>query len=163
MGARGRHASGVEIREMTVAEPARETRVKLVVYAFEESPDAVTAILGVTPTKTWLAGDPVLQQAVHKQKENGWMLRSPTDPASGDADASVLELIRLFPDTDAFNKLPGAAQVQVTCTLYGYSQRPSMYLSTSAMKALARIGADLDVDVYDLSSIENGHSAESSQ
>src|SRR5262249_14180102 len=99
--------------------PVREARVRLLVLGFSESPETISFVLGVVPTKAWRAGDAVLDRPENRQPANGWMLRSPVDPRLGDADLAVTGLIRMFPDPRAFHRLPSPSRVQVTCTLYG--------------------------------------------
>jgi hypothetical protein len=136
---------------MSDVRKGREANVRLMVLGFHESPENVSKVIGIAPTKAWRAGDPVLDKKENKQPENGWMLNSPVEPKSGDADAAILALVSSFPSPEAFFRLPKGSRVQVTCTLYGYSERPWMYLSNRTLSALAAIGADLDVDIYDLS------------
>jgi len=59
----------------------------------------------------------------------------------------------VLPNLDAFSALPPGVDVQLTCTIFGYEERPYLFLSRGSVKRLARIGATLDVDTYDLTSV----------
>ncbi len=78
------------------------------------------------------------------------MLRSPADPERTSAEEAVNALLAQFPRLTAFAALPAEAEIQLTCTIYGHDERPGLWLSKDVMARLAQIGANLDVDIYDL-------------
>ena len=127
-----------------------EVKVRLVILGFECSSDEISSTLGVAPTQVWRDGETVTPQATNVHHENGWMLRSPVDPQRASAEEAVNALLAQFPSLKAFAALPAAADIQLTCTIYGHDERPGLWLSKDVIARLAQIGASLDVDVYDL-------------
>ena len=132
----------------------REIHAILYVFTTTEAPETITRILGVNPTQTWNAGDLAGPPGSRRHKKRlGSQIASRSDRRR--PDQAVMTLIDLFPDRAAFRRLPAGAEVQLTCAVYGYRERPGLYLSGTAMAALAEIGANLDVDTYDLSEVED--------
>lgn len=66
----------VEIPKTSVvsAEIQSEIKARLTIADFECSPEEITQILGIRPTKTWLRGEPVTSRIKNVYKENGWTL-----------------------------------------------------------------------------------------
>ena len=145
MGARGR----IE-RIVSDVERRNQNKVKLMVFGFDAEPAEITAVLGVEPTNAWLKGDAVTSTALNGQPSNGWAKLSPADPDRTTCEEGVRALLSSLPGPETFRALPAGCDVQVTCTLFGYTERPYVYLPRDLLAALAAIGASLDVDVYDL-------------
>jgi hypothetical protein len=131
-------------------EAATKVRARLIVLGFSCSPKDITKILGIDPTKSWMVGDRVLPVAKNVHHENGWSVDSPVDREHTTPEVAVQALLRLFPDRNAFRRLPKDAEVQLTISVMGYTERPSVFLSRESIEALAEICASLDVDPYDL-------------
>jgi hypothetical protein len=133
---------------------------RLMVHDFDCDAGVISEILGVPPTKTWKTGDRVLPAATNVYHQNGWMKESPVDPDRTTPEESVAALLALFPDASVFGRLPRPSQVEVSSTLYGYTERPYFSLGARYLAHLGAIGADLDLDIYDLSnSAEPGREA----
>jgi hypothetical protein len=128
------------------------SRVKAVlkVYGFTGSANEISEILGIEPSETFRAGDPVLPQSTRLHSENGWRLSSPVDPENATAEDAVRALLDLVPHRKAFATLPRECEVVVSCTIYGYEERPYCAIAREDIKRLAEIGATLDIDTYDL-------------
>lgn len=128
-----------------------EIVTRLMVHDFECEATVITELLGVQPTKTWKTGDRVLPQAINVYHQNGGMKESPVDPGRTTPEESVAALLALFPDLSAFARLPRPSEVEVSSTLFGHKERPYFSLSARYLAQLGAIGADLDLDIYDLS------------
>lgn len=137
---------------MAESGPMWEIVTRLNVMSFQEASAEITAIIGVEPTATWREGDLRIPAATIRHKENGWQLRSPVDPHNTTPEQSVASLLALLPNLSVFKRLPQATEVQLTCTIYGLTERPYFYLPHDLILQLAEIGASLDIDPYDLSS-----------
>jgi hypothetical protein len=135
--------------------PIYKTVTRLLVHDFECEASVISALLGVQPTKTWRTGDRVLPEATNVYRQNGWMKESPVDCRRTTPEESVAALLALFPDLSAFARLPEPSQVELGATLFGYKDRPYFFLPARYLAALGTIGADLDLDVYDLSASES--------
>jgi hypothetical protein len=128
-----------------------ENKVRLVVLGFDCSPEHISTLLGVEPTKSWLKGEPVHPRATNTHAENGWMRASPSDPTVASAEEGIRALLQLFQDPTVFARLPKQSTVQLTCTLFGYEYRPYVYVPAELVRTIATIGASIDIDTYDLS------------
>jgi hypothetical protein len=135
--------------------PTYKVYCSLRVFDFPETPDVVSQALGVKPTETWRKGDLIDPRWLVRHKEDGWGLDSPHNPSDTEPSKAIEELLRLIPDEKAFQQLPAGCEVQVTCTIYAYRERPFVYLPASLIARLAAISANLDVDIYDLSSLDH--------
>ena len=137
--------------------PGLESRVRLTVQGFSGDPGEVTAVLGVSPSRTWREGDIVQPKATLHHKTNGWALQSPVDPHGVDPERAVQALLDLFPDPTCFARLPADAVASVNCTIYGTQCRPFLCLSSATVARLAALGVGLDVDPYELPDEETGN------
>ena len=126
------------------------TRLNVVGFSGEAS--EITRVLRIEPTKTWREGDLRDPKATIKHRDNGWSLKSPVDPHHTTPGESVAALLAVLPDLEAFNRLPTEAEVWLSCTIYGLTERPYFELSAESLAKLASIRASLDVDTYDLTS-----------
>lgn len=131
-------------------EPATKVRVRLIVLGFSCPAHEITSILGVEPTNSWTAGDPVLAIAKNIHHENGWALESPASVEDTTPEDAIQALFRSLPSAEAFERLPKDADVQLTISVKGYTERPAVFLSTESIIALAKLRASLDIDPYDL-------------
>jgi hypothetical protein len=126
---------------------------RLLVYDIGEGDASVISeVLGVQPTSVWRLGEPVVEGARNVHRTRAWKLVSPSDPLNTTPEQSIADLLSCFPDPTAFGRLPPRGHVQVTCAIYAYKERPFVFLPAQLMGQLARINADLDVDIYDLTS-----------
>ncbi len=132
-----------------------ENKVRLVICGFEGSASEISAIVGADPTKTWRRGDQVVPIAMNVHKDNGWQLDSPLDATSASAHDSIGAIFALIPDPSLRQRLPEGATIQMTITQYAYDVRPFVFLGADTIAKLALCGADLDIDVYDLSKSED--------
>lgn len=134
----------------TAQRPRIEVKARLSVLGFACPSSEISELLGIAATKVFRNGDPVLPGATKLHRMNGWQLTSPVDPPNATAEAAVSALLDLLPDRTAFAKLPPEVEIQLTCTIFGYEERPYCYLRKEDVKRLAEIGANIDIDTYDL-------------
>jgi hypothetical protein len=127
----------------------------MVVYGFECDSDVISKTLGVTATDSWRRGERVNPRVINVRHENGWAVHSPADAATSTLESSVAALLSQFSDPDAFQRLPAGSRAQVTCVIYAYKERPIVFLPASLIRRIGEFGADLDIDIYDLTSLED--------
>lgn len=125
--------------------------VRLLVFGFECEADAISELIGTSPTRIYARGDAVIPGKPLRRKENGWLLQSPVNPWEASVDEAVRALFQLLPDVSALRRLPHGCETRVLCAVYSYDARPGIELSAEAIGQLALSGADLDLDIYDLS------------
>ena len=127
-----------------------EIKVSLNVSGFAGSPSKITALLGIEPSRTWVAGDPV-QNTTLKRQDNRWILDSPVDSAA--PLSKHLESILSFasPAVGRFRMLPSGAKVQIFCAVYDYERAVVLEFTKDIITQLAAVGAGLGIDYYDMS------------
>jgi len=142
-------AAGAEHEESEIP----EIRVRLDVYGFYCSPDEITTKLGIMPTSTWLRGDSVPRTTLQR-KENRWIVSAPSSASMSLGDHILRLLEQLKPATSRFALLPSDAKVQVYCVVYDYHRRVILSVPATALASIAALGADLNLDYYDMTDWE---------
>lgn len=134
------------------AESKSEVKARLNIAEFECSPEKITKILGIQPTKTWIKGEPINPIGKRVYKENGWMIESPINPVNSNVDEQVESLLSVItPYVEAFANLPSDVYIELSCVIYVPSNdhgRPTVGFSANTIKILAKLGANIDIDIY---------------
>jgi Domain of unknown function (DUF4279) len=125
-----------------------EIAVALRLTGQDFSPEKVTPLLGVSPTKTWRIGDTV-QNTLLKRKHDGWEFALPLQAAL-DLEAQLCALLDLFESRrDSILEICErfGLEVEVACAVYVTDEAPIMHLSPRIMRRIATFNADLDIDL----------------
>lgn len=128
--------------------------MSLVVSGFEGSPGEISALLGITPTRTWLRGDPIPPSIVTR-KDNAWVLDAgcpETDTLSRQIEAVLKKASHAAP---AFANLPPGVSVQLFCAISDYERAVVLEFPRQVICELAALGAQISIDYYDLSEAED--------
>jgi hypothetical protein len=126
--------------------------VYLVVRGSGIDPKEISRVLSIKPTRTWRSGDLVHPPAIRQHKDDGWMLKA--NYSQGVQLTKYVEALveRVEPKADRFQNLPPAATVYIRCDICDHEfRRTALGLSKKAVQGIARLGAELDIDYYDLS------------
>jgi hypothetical protein len=138
--------------------PARtSSSARLVVLSVERTPDEITAHLGMTPNRWWLAGefgshpqDPRWRPSRPK-RFNGWELESRL-PADAPPDAHLVDLLDLIGDAaDKVAELtadPRIHSVRLWLGHYTDNENPGFSLNAEFVNRLFRLGTGIEIDVY---------------
>lgn len=127
-----------------------QIKVRLVVTSYVLTPKQMTDCLGNSGSKTWKLGDRVHQAATNRFAHNGWVLSS---TAIGD-NLSTEEMLRKlendfdFLKVNALRKLDDQCSVELSLVVHAGENVPEVHLSSSQLRLLADIGAEVDVDIY---------------
>ncbi len=126
-----------------------EIKVRLVITDFECHPSELTRILHLEPTVMWLRGDSIPKTTMTR-KQNGWRLDSPS-MLRGTLQEQVDALLdKVAPQVGFFHHLPSGSEIELACVVYVYDAEPVLGLSAKSVTELARLGASIDIDYYDL-------------
>lgn len=132
--------------------------VRVFLLVLECDPEMVTRTLDITPLRTARKGEQCWSDTGKPRGRalaDYWRINSPTF-LKGSLDEQIDSLIdMLTPYIDRFASLPPEREVMLECLLSGYTERPSVFFTERQINFLARIGASVDVDVYDYSGIED--------
>jgi Domain of unknown function (DUF4279) len=117
---------------------------------FTISPNEMSGIIGINPTKTWEIGDTIGKSNLQR-KENGWVLSSSLDKSS-ELEEQISDLLQqLKPKWANLLDVCSEYDAEISCAVYSYnSQGPSMHLGKEMLKLLAELNAEVDIDYYSL-------------
>jgi hypothetical protein len=118
---------------------------------FESTPDEITNILEIQPTKAWKVGDAIGKSSLTR-KQNGWVLSSSLDKFSSDLEDHVKNVLeQLHPKWAVLVSLCSQYDAEVSCVIHSYSaQGPAIHFSKEILKQIAQLSAEIDVDYYSL-------------
>ena len=131
-----------------------EVKIQLFIKGFKCSPEKITQLLGISPTETWVKGEPIRGARSAVYKFNGWNLESSTAETTSPEEQVDALLAVIKPHSERFKSLPPDAQLDLSCAIYAYddSQRV-FYFSAEAVKELAKISAPISIAYYDLTNL----------
>ena len=124
------------------------TRIRLYfgVFRFGPDPRAVTALLGVEPTKAWAAGD--LGPGGEPWRYGRWELASPAGEAASVEDQLAALLPLLEARADAVAEAARRYAVGIQCAAYFREVNPGFHLDAGLLARVAALGLSLDFDMY---------------
>jgi len=125
-----------------------EFKFRLNIHGFRCSPDQITSITGIDPSKVWFEGEPVLPGTLNRNEQNGWQISSSL--------AKTHELIEhwnaLHTDMEIIASkrelLPPEVEIEVSCVIFAYESIPSIYFEHKQIELLDKLKAELDIDLY---------------
>ena len=128
-----------------------EIKVGLTLTDFDCAPEEITQKIGIEPTVTWLAGEPILG-GTRSYKENGWRLEVRDEDASGVDDLAKQLLQRLEGSRYEVAKLAAEFYAEISCIVYATEFVPELHFDRETLERIARLGAGIDIDLYCLTS-----------
>jgi hypothetical protein len=137
-----------------------DIRVRLILGGFANDPDELTKVVGIEPTEVKRRGDPVSwatseasASEVPRVKSNFWILESPSERTETLVE-QTRELLNLVATAaKAFRNLPIPDHPTISCVIYDYTREVVLEFPADVVTGAAAIGADIDVDYYDLSAV----------
>lgn len=128
----------------------------LTITGFEGEPESITDILGVSPSKTWRIGEPIIktQPSFRCFETNGWRLAYKSEISKPD-DAMLFQKVlaelveKVSPLRDKFSRLPIGSETEISCHIYlAQDFRPIVSFDAETIRFIADIKASIDIDVY---------------
>lgn len=117
-----------------------------IISDFTCSPEEVTRILGVTPSRFWIAGEKVGDGA--PKKRNGWALEN-SIRGDWDMEAELRPLLDRLPKSlSALRETTSQWSAKAFCAVYTHGERPALSLSAGTVARLAELEAEIDIDLY---------------
>lgn len=129
---------------MTTKPP--ELQVALIISSFSCTPEQLTDLLGVSPSDTWLTGDPI-GVGSGKRKFSGWRLKAPVSHGAPLGE-HVAWLIQSLPNNLNFTSVTSHWEVELAVVAHLYRTTPEMHLSSAQVAQVGRWNASVDVDLY---------------
>ncbi len=127
--------------------PVDKFSVTLAIYHPELEPDAVSARLGVLPTKAHRRGES-RRPGSPPLPTGGWFLRREASPPSLPSDA-IVELLAGLPTHAGFwDALRSDYKVQIRVAVHTDGWNRGFSLSPTAIAHIAATGLEVDLDLY---------------
>jgi hypothetical protein len=138
-----------------MTEPLIEVALKLTGQGF--SPQEVTALIQLTPTKTWRIGDRV-QSTLLTRKNDGWLFGLP-QRATYELDAVLTEFLdAIEPYGDKIIEAANCfgLEKEISLGIYVDRETPIGRLGAETLSRVAALGMNLDLDYILMEMQENG-------
>jgi hypothetical protein len=124
----------------------QEIRVQLNLTGFAGDPKRLSEIIGLTPSKTWLAGE-AIERSKRKYESNGWRVSAPRDV--DDVEAGVDALFGyLAPRWESLRNVSQLCRVELSIVVYAERQVPAIHFRDDQIRRLIELSGKIDVDVY---------------
>lgn len=131
-------------------------RVSLVLSEIDCPPEDLTDLLGIIPTKISRAGDPVVKAKPNgpKVKYDLWIIDSVAESTTELAE-HVQSVVNVIGDnTDRFGRLSPGIRVLLHCSVFDNERSVVMQILPDQLRTIADIGAQIDIDYYDMTEVE---------
>jgi hypothetical protein len=145
----GRFISADPFQFMKIHEEP-EIKVRFVVTSSLLTPEEISKYLEVQASKTWLEGEKVHPGATKQFDENGWVIFESAVGAGASAERLVAKIFDAIP-LPKLKKLRAEnpeIEFELSIIVAVTNRAPVVSLSTSQIKYLAEIEAEIDVDIY---------------
>jgi hypothetical protein len=126
-----------------------EIYAELVITSRSLKPEEITDRVGLVPASIWKVGEQIGISSRIRQ-ENGWVLASGLDHSRDLREHLHSLMEKIAPTTDRLSDLAGDCEIEVACVLYAYDFIPEMHFDAGIVRAVAAIGAEIDLDLYNL-------------
>lgn len=128
------------------------TRVYLLIASDELHPDAITARVGIRPTKTMVKGSLAgYGRAARPLEKHYWQWDALLGTPAGMEERIAALIDRIHPAVAEFSALRGSCEARLVVVLEGWAGNPQFAqpgLDAAAIGVLAAIGASVDFDIY---------------
>lgn len=126
-----------------------EIKAEFILTGKQISPDEITRLLGMYPTRTWKEGD-FIQETKLRRKHNGWCFSVSSDKNSLDLEDYISPILRaLLPKSDTIKCVSdeyGLAS-ELSCAIYIRDETPSINLGIETLTGLAKLVTTFDIDI----------------
>ena len=117
-------------------------------------PDDITMRAGVSPTKAWRNGEPIMGSSTGKRTFSRWAIHTETLDTYDSSDAICLLMKRtssILAKNLALLAAEYSASFEVSCAIYrsGGDPLPSLFMNRNVIGWLSSIGAALDIDIIE--------------
>lgn len=128
--------------------PMTKTHVFLGVFDFGDDLDAVTAILGVDPTESWLRGDAVPPHPTARRTHRRWSLHSGLPTTASFEDQLAALLVRLEALGDRVREVASRFTAVIWAAIYTPETNPALAISAATARRLGALELGIDFDIY---------------
>jgi hypothetical protein len=125
-----------------------EIHIAFILRGIGVSPDDITAVIGIAPTRQWRLND-LIGKSQLRRKQDGWALQlAPVE--SLDIETSICELLDIV--EPLISKIDIATERyslkrEISCAVYIHNQTPACSISINTIKRIALTKANFDLDI----------------
>jgi hypothetical protein len=125
-----------------------QQRVELCLTGTRISPDEITRLLGVAPTRVWRLGEPIQGTAL-RAKHNGWCFAQQLAEDASLADRARSLLVELLPRAKTITRICSEFDLdcELACVAYVTDHVPELNFDSEIISGLAELKAILDIDI----------------
>jgi len=125
-----------------------KNHVDFVVADFGADPQIVTELMGIAPTESWIAGDPIPNAPNATRKYSAWVLNSGLALDVHVDDQLVALLSLLIQRVDRVKTTVERFPCWIRCAIYYVDFTPGINLSETVIRDTAALGLSIDFDLY---------------
>jgi hypothetical protein len=124
-----------------------EIKVEFMITGTMISPEEISTLLGMKPTRTWRRGD-LIQATRLKYKQDGWCLSS-KEIGFNLSDHITSLLDNLLPNSEKIVKVCSryGLESQISCAIYIVDETPIINFSKKVMADMTQLNTTLDIDI----------------
>jgi len=122
--------------------------VEYYITGIQLSPNEITDILGIIPSRKWMAGD-AIHGTIMTRKEHGWCLSScKNNDDIKDQIASLLKILtpKIKVISDICRRYSLESEFSCTISVVN-NDYPAIHLANNTISAMCQLGAAVDVDI----------------
>lgn len=127
-----------------------EIRAYFSVYPEDISPERLTELIGLEPSKTHLKGQPIKSEkpSTYSYKDNLWEVMSQLDFGM-DIEAHIINILtQLKPHKKRIIQFTKGMYKELALTIFYSESRPVIHLNSEIMKELGEYEVEMDFDFY---------------
>lgn len=126
-----------------------EIRLDFCITGTIVSPEKITDLLGITPSRTWNIGEQI-QKTNLRRKHNGWCLSADIDKGALDLAGPAKALLNLLtPKAPLIREI--CVQFDMDCEfgygIYIVDEQPVINFEPDLLSAMAELNAAVDIDI----------------
>jgi hypothetical protein len=124
-----------------------ETLVRLIFFSVDRSPDEITELTGLIPSKAWKIGDLISPRGTICYKRSGWRIQSTIDKLE-DLDAHIKSIQdQIQSKWKILTEIAPDYEVELFCAVSTYnSQSSSIHFNKNVITLLYELNASINID-----------------
>jgi hypothetical protein len=130
-----------------------ESRVSFGIFGKDLKPNAISAVLGITPTSSHAMGDKPTNRPTHRKpiqySQGGWMLDGSLAVGGGIGPQLRMLLDLLYPKAPEILKLGERGyEVLFFCVLFASDEPVGFVLTQEVLRKVSALGAELSFSIH---------------
>jgi hypothetical protein len=123
-----------------------QLHVRFLIMDHGFSPEVITKVLGIKPTKTYNEGD-LMPDSKFKYKTNLWELRSRLSKYRELSDHINYLFSKITPVSGKLKELTRKYSAVLSCAVYCHDSSPSLFFDEDVLRKLSELHIAVDIDI----------------